>query len=298
VSQQDTIAARNLSLGIVTGLGVIAAVIIVIILLMDGLLLQNAQDEPADMRNERMKPIGQINIKEEVASVAETTAPSKAPVTDKSGKEVYDTVCMACHTPGVLEAPKFGDKAGWAARIAKGEETLFSNAINGLNVMPPRGGKAELSDEEVKRAVQYMLAAVADDSAPEVPPVSEPQEAVTAPADAPEKVEAAPKEATPEITPAPEKVVPEAAPADEQEKAEVAPEKEAASTLPASEEAKAVKRDFHLVQQSETLYSISKRYNVSTSEITAWNNLQDNSLSVGQKLWVSPPNSIVPPQLF
>ncbi|MCK5522497.1 MAG: LysM peptidoglycan-binding domain-containing protein, partial [Thiomargarita sp.] len=108
----------------------------------------------------------------------------------------------------------------------------------------------------------------------------------------------APKEATPESTPAPEKVVPEAAPADEQEKAEVAPEQEAASTLPASEEAKAVKRDFHLVQQSETLYSISKRYNVSTSEITAWNNLQDNSLSVGQKLWVSPPNGTVPPQLF
>jgi len=256
---QDTIAARNLSLGIVTGLGVIAAVIIVVILLMDGLLLQNVQDEPADMRNERMKPIGQINIKEEVASVAEPTAPSKAPVTDKSGKEVYDTVCMACHTPGVLEAPKFGDKAGWAARIAKGEETLFSNAINGLNVMPPRGGKAELSDEEVKRAVQYMLAALADDSAPEVPPVSEPEEAVTAPADAPEKVEAAPvvapKEATPEITPAPEKVVPEAAPADEQEKAEVAPEK-AAEITPAPEK---VVTPSHLKRQHQRSLPLLKK---------------------------------------
>ncbi len=70
------------------------------------------------------------------------------------------------------------------------------------------------------------------------------------------------------------------------------------SKVPASEKAKAVKRDFHLVRQGETLYRISRRYGVSMSEITAWNNLQDNSLSVGQKLWVSAPNGTVPPQLF
>ena len=73
------------------------------------------------------------------------------------GKEIYDMACIACHTPGMAGAPKFGDKASWAGRIAKGDAVLISNAINGFNGMPPRGGRSELSDEEIEWAVGYML---------------------------------------------------------------------------------------------------------------------------------------------
>ena len=75
----------------------------------------------------------------------------------KDGKTVYNTVCAGCHGAGVLGAPKFGDKAAWAPRIAQGMPTLVNHAINGIRSMPPRGGAASLSDDEVKAGVQYMV---------------------------------------------------------------------------------------------------------------------------------------------
>jgi len=77
------------------------------------------------------------------------------------GKAVYDQACMACHAQGVAGAPKMGDTEAWKDRIAKGKETLYEHSINGFQgeagVMPPKGGFANLSDEEVKAAVDYMV---------------------------------------------------------------------------------------------------------------------------------------------
>ena len=73
------------------------------------------------------------------------------------GEQVYTATCLACHGAGVLGAPKFGDKAAWAPRIAKGIDTLHTNALNGLNMMPPKGGNAGLSDSDLKSAVDYMV---------------------------------------------------------------------------------------------------------------------------------------------
>ena len=75
----------------------------------------------------------------------------------KDGKTVYNTVCAGCHGAGVMGAPKFGDKGAWAPRIAQGMPTLVKNAINGIRAMPPRGGSASLTDDEVKGAVEYMV---------------------------------------------------------------------------------------------------------------------------------------------
>lgn len=75
----------------------------------------------------------------------------------KDGKSVYNTVCAGCHGAGVLGAPKLGDKAAWAPRIAQGIATLNNHAINGIRAMPPRGGAASLTDDEVKSAVEYMV---------------------------------------------------------------------------------------------------------------------------------------------
>ena len=75
----------------------------------------------------------------------------------KDGKTVYNTVCAGCHGAGVMGAPKFGDKGAWTPRIAQGMPTLVKNAINGIRAMPPRGGSASLTDDEVKGAVEYMV---------------------------------------------------------------------------------------------------------------------------------------------
>ena len=73
------------------------------------------------------------------------------------GEQVYTSTCLACHGAGVLGAPKFGDKAMWGPRIAQGIDTLHTNSINGIRMMPPKGGNATLKDEDVKAAVDYMV---------------------------------------------------------------------------------------------------------------------------------------------
>lgn len=76
------------------------------------------------------------------------------------GKSVYEGTCKMCHGAGVGGAPKVGDKAAWADRVAKGMPTLEDHAIKGFKgkgLMPPKGGKASLSDDEVKAAVAYMV---------------------------------------------------------------------------------------------------------------------------------------------
>ncbi len=187
VSQEDTISIRNLAIGITVGFGVIVTFIIAV-LLITKLGISEHHEESKDMLSERLKPVGQVNVKG-TEMVAQAPVVEKA-VAPRSGKEIFDTVCQACHTTGVLEAPKYGDKAAWADRMAKGEATLIQHAVNGFNNMPPRGGNATLSDEEVKLTVQYMLAAV--DSTPT------PTQSDTAMEQAP--VEAAPTEGTGEST--------------------------------------------------------------------------------------------------
>lgn len=82
------------------------------------------------------------------------------PAADK-GKQIYDSVCFACHAMGVAGAPKFGDKELWAPRIAQGMDTLVSHAINGFQgktgAMPPKGGRVDLSDADIAAAVAYMV---------------------------------------------------------------------------------------------------------------------------------------------
>jgi len=77
------------------------------------------------------------------------------------GKAVFDQACTVCHSQGVAGAPKFGDAEAWAPRIAKGKDTLYQHAINGFTgdsgTMPPKGGFTNLSDDDVKAAVDYMV---------------------------------------------------------------------------------------------------------------------------------------------
>lgn len=90
------------------------------------------------------------------AAAAAGSAPSAADLA--KGEKIYSATCLSCHGAGVLGAPKFGDKAAWAPRIAKGIDVLHTNGINGFNMMPPKGGNAALKDDEMKAAIDYMVA--------------------------------------------------------------------------------------------------------------------------------------------
>ncbi|MDH3671217.1 MAG: c-type cytochrome [Gammaproteobacteria bacterium] len=73
------------------------------------------------------------------------------------GEATYNSACVVCHAAGVAGAPMLGDKAAWAARIAKGKDSLYQSSLKGLNAMPPKGGNASLSDADVQAAVDYMI---------------------------------------------------------------------------------------------------------------------------------------------
>jgi len=86
-----------------------------------------------------------------IFSVASVTA------SDDIGQSVYTKSCAACHTSGVMGAPKVGDKDAWSALISEGVDTLTHNSIKGKGKMPAKGGNMKLTDEEVKAAVAYMM---------------------------------------------------------------------------------------------------------------------------------------------
>jgi cytochrome c5 len=75
---------------------------------------------------------------------------------------VFDGACKACHGAGLAGAPKAGDHAAWAPRIAKGKATLYEHALKGFTgqagVMPAKGGRTDLSDDLIKQAVDHMIA--------------------------------------------------------------------------------------------------------------------------------------------
>lgn len=120
-----------------------------------------------------------------------------APKVFKTGEQVFQSTCSACHGTGVAGAPKFGDKDAWAKYIKLGYESLVQNAIHGINAMPPKGGNASLDDFEVARAVVYMTnhsganfdepkePAAGDAAKPEAAaaPAAAPQAAMTKPAE-------------------------------------------------------------------------------------------------------------------
>jgi len=101
------------------------------------------------------------------AAPAAVTAPAPAvapaaPVAAENelGKSVFGKTCAMCHAAGVAGAPKPGDKADWGPRIAQGKDTMYKHAIEGFTgakgMMPAKGGSANLTDAEVKAAVDYM----------------------------------------------------------------------------------------------------------------------------------------------
>lgn len=94
------------------------------------------------------------------APTAEPAAAAAAAATQTAsvdGQKIYQASCQACHVAGVAGAPKLGDKAAWAPRIAKGNDALYTSVKNGLNAMPPKGGCMSCGEDELRAAVDYMV---------------------------------------------------------------------------------------------------------------------------------------------
>jgi cytochrome c5 len=122
--------------------------------------------------HERIRPFGQVAVAGEdnaalaiaqaAIPVAGAPAPAAGAAGPEDGKSVFESACIACHGSGIAGAPRIGDKAAWAPRIAQGAATLEQHAIAGFQgpagLMPAKGGRLDLSDEAVRKAVEHMVA--------------------------------------------------------------------------------------------------------------------------------------------
>jgi cytochrome c5 len=110
----------------------------------------------------RIGPVARVAIagKDNAALSPPTTAPAAA-TADLAGEDVYKQVCTMCHGAALAGAPRTGDKAAWGPRIAQGIDTLHKHALEGFQgkagYMPPKGGRADLSDKSIMNAVDYLV---------------------------------------------------------------------------------------------------------------------------------------------
>ncbi|MDB5924455.1 MAG: cytochrome c5 family protein [Betaproteobacteria bacterium] len=132
------------------GVVVLAFVVPILLIAMLASIATRSVDPSAKVKSEeaitkRLKPVGQVVVEEG------SDVPGQ-----RSGKQIVDAVCSACHATGALNAPKIGDKTAWSKLIPEGHDELTQAAIKGIRQMPPRGGSPDLTDAEVARAVAFM----------------------------------------------------------------------------------------------------------------------------------------------
>lgn len=148
--------------------GLVAFTVVIIVL---ALIIHNREfdGEQSAARQaaveERLQPVAGVYAGETGRAAAQAAAEEAAAEAEPQvafegstdGEMIYGRVCAACHDSGAAGAPRLvADEMG--SRLAdKGRDTLISNAINGINAMPARGGRSDLSDEQVTAAVDYML---------------------------------------------------------------------------------------------------------------------------------------------
>ncbi|MBS1133193.1 MAG: cytochrome [Burkholderiaceae bacterium] len=120
----------------------------------------------ADLTDAELKAAVQYMFNQSTAAPVGAAAPAAAAATPAAastakpdGAKVYAMGCNACHAAGVAGAPKFGDKAAWAARSKAGVDALVASVVKGKGAMPPKGAMASASDADIRAAVEYMLAA-------------------------------------------------------------------------------------------------------------------------------------------
>jgi cytochrome c5 len=156
-----------LVLGILVGV-TIGLIIIARIIAANTSVANRAEDAMYQRQvEERIQPVARVAIagqdNSSLAPPAAAAAVAATAAADLTGEQVYNQACVACHGAGVAGAPKLGDKAAWAPRIAQGMETLHAHALQGYQgkagYMPPKGGRTDLSDQSILNGVDYIIAA-------------------------------------------------------------------------------------------------------------------------------------------
>lgn len=109
-------------------------------------------DAQADKIRDRIQPLDRVCLTDDCSGAQPVAAGSAA----RSGEEVYTAACSACHSIGLLNAPKTGDIAAWDEKLSKGKDATMANAINGINAMPPKGNCMNCSDDEIWAAIEFM----------------------------------------------------------------------------------------------------------------------------------------------
>ncbi len=158
--QSDSTFIKNIS--IVIGILVIFAIFIAFVARDIGFKEEQSGPSSAALTGERIKPVAAVYTGEAGAAAIEQAAAivSEEPAIAFDGsldaEMIYNSVCGVCHATGAAGAPIPGTD-GMAERTAKGMEVLMQSAVNGLNAMPARGGRADLSDEQVQAVVEFMM---------------------------------------------------------------------------------------------------------------------------------------------
>jgi cytochrome c5 len=194
-AEQDAVFVRNFA--VILGLLTVIGVAVYVLASWVNSDFRATQESSAAIA-ERLAPVGSVNSSGAVATVA-STAPAvaeaagagAAPVASSPGEATYNKVCFACHAQGIAGAPKLGDADAWGPRIAQGVDTLHQHAIAGFQgkagMMPAKGGSADLADEDVKAAVDFMVKAAQSGGKPAAaaaPAAAAPAAAAPAVADA------------------------------------------------------------------------------------------------------------------
>lgn len=136
-----------------------------------------AQAAMLEVNHDSLKHLKRSDL-EAIATYLKTVVSKDRPVASGSdaGKSIYSTYCTGCHTTGAGGAPKLGDKTAWEPLIKQGMDTLYNNAIHGINAMPPKGTCSSCTDQQIKDAVKYIVdqAESGTASGPSVAPAMKP----------------------------------------------------------------------------------------------------------------------------
>ena len=172
--EQDQVFFRNFS--IIVGILAVMMVVFIILARTFGIDDEAEMERRASTVSERTAPMGEISVATGSEDTVMAEAETPAETTDAGmemaaaggesagadGKATFESVCAACHGSGIPGIPQLGDAAAWEPRIAQGTDTLYTHAIDGFTgssgmMMPPKGANPDLSKDQVKAAVDYMV---------------------------------------------------------------------------------------------------------------------------------------------
>lgn len=109
------------------------------------------------MVEERIKPQAKVCVEGDACATAAPVAAAPAGGAARPAEQIFNNICAGCHMTGAAGAPKVGDAAAWAPRIAQGKDTLAKHALAGFNMMPVKGTCGDCSDDEIKSVIDLMV---------------------------------------------------------------------------------------------------------------------------------------------